>query len=455
MLYHLFSYLDKHYDMVGTGLFQYITFRAALGVLISLLISLLFGNKVINWLQGFAIEAERNLGLPNADNKRKVPSMGGVLIHTSILVPTLLLGDLTNVYVWLMILATVMMGAVGFLDDYLKLKSKAIKQRRAIAYEKAKAEALAQNLPIPEKPNTEKEDSDGLAGWYKVLGQVLLGTVVGLVLFFNNKVVVRVDRDFAFSGKCQIIETVKVEKIPQSKVYEEMYHVKTSITNVPFFKGNEFDYSSLLFFLGENARDWVWIIFIPLIILIVTAVSNSANLTDGVDGLAAGVSAIIGAVLCVLAYISGNHIFADYLNVLYIPYSGELVIFAACFWGACVGFLWFNAHPAQVFMGDTGSLALGSCIAVMAIIIRKELLLPLLCGIFFVEALSVIIQRLVFKYRLKKYGRPYAEANRVFLMTPLHHHYQKKGIHDSKLVTRFWLIGIFLAVLTVVTLKIR
>jgi phospho-N-acetylmuramoyl-pentapeptide-transferase len=424
MLYHLFTYLDKEYNLPGAGLFQFLTFRAGLAVLISFLIALVFGKKIIRWIETRQmIEKQRVLGLPNENdaNRKKVPTMGGIIIHLAILVPCLLLADLRNVYIQLLILSTIMMGAVGFLDDYLKLT----------------------------------KGKDGLAGRYKIMGQVLLGIIVGLVMFMSDKVVVRVSKDYVEKYKYEVVDTVQVEHNGKQKWAEEMYYVKTSITNVPFFKGNEFDYAKVLSFLGDNAQKFAWIVFIPFFIFIITAVSNAANLTDGIDGLAAGTSAIIGAALGLLAYVSGNTILADYLNILYIPYTGEVMVFTACFWAACIGFLWYNTHPAQIYMGDTGSLALGSIIAVLAIIIRKELLIPLLCAVFLVETLSVVIQTTVFKYRKRKYGLEYAQKNRVFLMTPIHHHFQKLGYHDAKIVSRFWIVGIMLAIITVMTLKLR
>jgi phospho-N-acetylmuramoyl-pentapeptide-transferase len=422
MLYHLFTYLDREYNLPGAGLFQYITFRAGLAILISLLISLVFGKKIIGLIQRMQIiEKQRALGLPDEDLKAKTPTMGGLLIHLAILTPCLLLADLTNVYIQLMILATVMMGAVGFLDDYLKLT----------------------------------KGKDGLAGRYKVMGQIALGIIVGVVMFFHDGVVVRVDKTYIEAcPTCQIVDTVQVSR-PHSDKIETMYYIKSSMTNVPFFKKNEFDYAKIIGFVGDNAPKLAWMIFIPFVIFIITAVSNAANLTDGIDGLAAGTSAIIGVTLGILAYVSGNTILADYLGILYIPHTGEVTIFISCFLGACIGFLWYNAYPAQIFMGDTGSLALGSIIAVLAIIIRKELLIPLLCGIFLVENLSVVLQVMVFKYRRKKYGLEYAQKNRLLLMSPLHHHFQKQGYHESKIVSRFWIVGIMLAVLTIITLKIR
>lgn len=454
MLFHLFDFLERQYEFPGAGLFQFITFRAGLAVLLSLLISMVLGKRLIasikKWQvnvklkvlakqqaeakkatadavekgeinpEDVVLEEQRDLGLPEEELKAKTPSMGGILIHLAIIVPCLLLADLTNVYIQLMLLSSIWMGVIGFVDDYLKLT----------------------------------KGKDGLSGKYKILGQVILGVIVGATMLFHKDVVVRMDKAHVEAGNYTVVDTVKVP-LANTQEMVEMYYVKTTMTNVPFFKGNEFDYEYLLWFLGENANKWAWLIFIPFIIIIVTAVSNAANLTDGIDGLAAGTSAIIGGTLGALAYISGHNMLAEYLGVLYVPYAGELVIFTACFLGACLGFLWYNAYPAQVFMGDTGSLALGGIIAALAIVIRKELLIPILCGIFLVENLSVIIQVLVFKYRKKKYGYDYADKNRVFLMTPIHHHYQKKGMHESKIVMRFLIIGIMLAVLTIITLKIR
>ena len=417
MLFHLFDFLDRQYDLPGAGLFRYITFRAALSVMISLLITLVLGGRIIRIIkEKQMLEKQRALGLPGEELKAKTPTMGGILIHMAILIPCLLLADLTNVYIQLLLLSTVWMGVIGFIYDYLKLT----------------------------------RSKDGLSGKYKVLGQIVLGIIVGVTMLYHKDVVVRVDKAQLAAGNYTVMDTVYVP-VANSKEKVEMYYVKTTMTNVPFFKGNEFDYKNLLWFLGENAHKWVWLIFIPFVIFIVTAVSNAANLTDGIDGLAAGTSAIIGVALGLLAYISGNNLLAEYLGVLYVPYVGELAIFTSCFLGACIGFLWYNAHPAQVFMGDTGSLALGGIIAALAIVIRKELLIPLLCGIFLAENLSVVLQVGYFKYTKKRFG----EGRRIFLMSPLHHHFQKKGMHESKIVTRFWIIGIMLAVLTIITLKIR
>lgn len=417
MLYHLFDWLEREYDFLGAGLFQYITFRAALSIILSLLITVVFGGKIIKYIQKKQIlEKQRTLGLPGEELKHKTPTMGGLMMHMAILVPCLLLADLTNVYIQLLLISTVLMGIIGFIDDYLKLtRSKA-----------------------------------GLSGKYKVLGQIGLGVIVGTVMFFHDDVVVRVDAEEVAKYNYEVVDTVMVTN-PYTQQKEEMYYVKTTMTNVPFFKGNEFDYAVFTSFMGDNGKKWAWLVFIPIVIFIITAVSNAANLTDGIDGLAAGTSAIIGGTLGILAYVSGNTILADYLGVMYVPHVGELAIFTSCFIGACIGFLWYNAHPAQVFMGDTGSLALGGIIAVLAIVIRKELLIPLLCGIFVAENLSVVIQVSYFKYTKKKYG----EGRRIFLMSPLHHHFQKKGMHESKIVARFWIVGIILAVLTIITLKIR
>ncbi|AFC23616.1 phospho-N-acetylmuramoyl-pentapeptide-transferase [Saprospira grandis] len=417
MLFHLFDYLEQQYDFPGASLFQFISFRAALAIIISLIISLLMGGRIIGWIKRRQmLEKQRALGLPGEELKAKTPTMGGILIHMAIILPCLLLADLSNVYIQLMLLSTVWMGTIGFIDDYFKLtRSKA-----------------------------------GLSGKYKILGQVVLGGIVGATMLFHSDVVVRVNAEQLAQGHYEVIDTVQVQ-LERLGDKEELYYVKSTMTNVPFFKGNELDYTDFLWFLGDNAPQWVWLLFIPFVILIVTAVSNAANLTDGIDGLAAGTSAIIGATLGILAYVSGNNILADYLGVLYLPYVGEMTIFIACFLGACIGFLWYNAYPAQVFMGDTGSLALGGIIAAIAIILRKELLIPLLCGIFLAENLSVIIQVSYFKYTKKKYG----EGRRIFLMSPLHHHFQKQGMHESKIVSRFWIVGILLAVLTIITLKIR
>lgn len=415
MLYHLFEYLQElGYDTAR--LFQYITFRAGLAIVLSLLISAVFGKKIINMLQEQQMSDEiRELGLAGQKEKQGTPSMGGIIIILSIVIPCLLLAKLDNIYIILILLSTLWMGAIGFTDDYIKVM---------------------------------KKDKKGLSGKSKVLGQVILGFIIGVVMLFSDQVVVRLDMDDPRLSEYELVKTV--ERTEGNEVKQWAY-VKAPLTNVPFLKDNELDYSRILFFLGDNAQGLAWVVFIPFVIFLVTAVSNAANLTDGLDGLATGVSGIIGATLGILAYVSGNSIAAEYLNILFIPGISELVIFSACFVGACLGFLWYNAYPAQVFMGDTGSLTLGSMIVAMAILMRKELLIPILCGIFVAENLSVMLQVSYFKYTKRKYG----EGRRIFLMSPLHHHYQKKGIHEVKIVIRFWLVGIILAVLTILTLKVR
>jgi phospho-N-acetylmuramoyl-pentapeptide-transferase len=404
MLYYLFTYLHEAFDLPGAGVFQYISFRAAMAVIVSLLISMIFGKSIIRILANKQVgESVRDLGLEGQAEKAGTPTMGGIIILSAILIPTLLFAKLDNIYVILMLITTVWMGFIGFLDDYIKVF---------------------------------KKDKEGLAGKFKILGQVSLGLIVGSILYFHPDVVMREQVEV-------VNESAQIEYVQED--------VKSTMTTIPFVKNNEFDYSDLLSWAGEKAQDWAWLIFIPMVIFIVTAVSNGANLTDGIDGLATGTSAIIGLVLAIFAYLSGNIIFADYLNIMYIPNSGELVIFIGAFVGACVGFLWYNSYPAQVFMGDTGSLAIGGIIAVFAIAIRKELLIPIVCGVFLLENLSVVMQVTYFKYTKKKYG----EGKRIFLMSPLHHHYQKAGLHESKIVTRFWIVGIMLAILSFVTLKLR
>jgi len=416
MLYHLFEFLQTNYDLPGAGLFQYISFRAAASIITSLICSMVIGKKVIEYLQLKQVgEIVRDLDLAGQIQKQGTPTMGGIIILSSILIPTILFAQLDNVYVILMIVSTIWLGTIGFIDDYIKVF---------------------------------KKDKEGLAGKFKILGQVGISIIVACTLYFNDSVAVK-DRLVQGGESIEVVtdgKTVKAETLP---IYGEAEH--SLVTTIPFVKDNEFDYSSLLFFLGDKAKDWGWLVFIPIVIFIVTAVSNGANLTDGLDGLATGTSAIIGVTLAVFAYVSGNIIFADYLNIMYIPGSGELVIFISAFIGACIGFLWYNQYPAQVFMGDTGSLALGGIIAVFALAIRKELLIPILCGVFLMENLSVVMQVSYFKYTKKKFG----EGKRIFLMSPLHHHFQKKGMHEAKIVGRFWIVGIMLAVLTVVTLKIQ
>ena len=406
MLYHLFTYLNEAYDLPGAGLFQYLSFRAALSVITSLLISLLFGKRIIQWLQLKQVgEIVRDLGLEGQMQKQGTPTMGGIIILSSILIPCLLFNDLTNIYVQTMILATVWLGLIGFIDDYIKVF---------------------------------KKNKKGLAGKFKVIGQVGVGIIVGSMLYFSDDVTIKEP-------------PVNDHTVAQEITTSDWMETKSTKTTIPFVKNNEFDYAWLIQWMGDGAEKYTWIVFIFMVIIIVTAVSNGANMTDGLDGLATGTSAIIGTTLAILAYVSGNYIFADYLNIMFIPESGELVVYIAAFVGACIGFLWYNAFPAQVFMGDTGSLALGGIIATFAIAIRKELLIPLLCGIFLIENLSVMIQVSWFKYTKKRFG----EGRRVFRMAPLHHHYQKKNLPESKIVARFWIVGILLAVVTIVTLKVR
>ena len=416
MLYYLFLYLNK-LDFPGAGMFQYISFRSALAVITSLAISLIFGKRIILLLQRKQIgETVRDLGLEGQLQKKGTPTMGGVIILASILIPTILFGDLTNVYVILMIISTIWLGIVGFLDDYIKVF---------------------------------KKNKEGLTGKFKIAGQVTLGLVVGLTLYLSNDVKVR--ERVVVPDKNQQVEVVEGKDYIVHQENAVTKDIKSTKTTIPFFKHNEFDYKYLIGFLGEKAAKYAWIVYVLVTIFIITAVSNGANMTDGLDGLATGSSAIIGTTLGILAYVSGNMIYADYLNIMYIPHIGELVIFMSAFIGATVGFLWYNSFPAQVFMGDTGSLSLGGIIAVAAIIIRKELMIPILCGIFLVESLSVMMQVSYFKYTKKKYG----EGKRIFRMAPLHHHYQVKGYPEAKIVTRFWIVGILLAVITIITLKIR
>ena len=407
MLYYLFEYLDK-LDVPGAGVFQYISFRAGMAAFISLLITITFGKNLINILRKKQVGEEiRDLGLIGQVQKKGTPTMGGIIIIAAILIPTLLLAQLDNVYVILLIIATCWLGLIGFVDDYIKVF---------------------------------KKNKEGLAGRFKIVGQVGLGLIVGFTLYFNTQVVVR---EVVPSQSPMVVENNEGVSEP-SVQYKE---VKSTKTTVPFLKNNEFDYSTLIPFLPE----YTWIVYVGMVILVITAVSNGANITDGIDGLAAGTSAIIGLTLAILAYVSGRVDFSTYLNVMYIPNLGELVVFCTAFVGACLGFLWYNAYPAQVFMGDTGSLTLGGVITVLALAVRKEILLPLLCGIFLVENLSVILQVSYFKYTKKKYG----EGRRIFLMSPLHHHYQKKNIPEAKIVTRFWIVGILLAIICLVTLKLR
>ncbi len=416
MFYYLFEYLNK-LNVPGAGLFAYISFRSASAVITSLIISMIIGKSVIRWLQRMQIgEVVRDLGLEGQYRKEGTPSMGGIIILSSIVIPVLLFADLTNVYILLMLLTTIWLGGIGFLDDYIKI------------FKKNKA---------------------GLAGKFKIYGQVILGLVVGIVLYTSDQVYVREKVPVGENTQHTMIAEPGNEN---AKVPEFTYrNIKSTVTTIPFVKNHEFNYNMLVGFLKKNKNFWGWVVFVLIVIFILTAVSNGANLTDGLDGLNAGVSSIVGATLGILAYVSGNMVFADYLNIMFIPNTGELVIFASSFIGATVGFLWYNAYPAQVFMGDTGSLSLGGIIAVFAIIIRKELLIPILCGIFLMESLSVIMQVSYFKYTRRRTGT----GKRIFLMAPLHHHYQMKGYTEPKIVTRFWIVAIILAVVTVVTLKIR
>ncbi|MCX6211677.1 MAG: phospho-N-acetylmuramoyl-pentapeptide-transferase [Bacteroidetes bacterium] len=437
MLYQLFSWVDKQFHIPGLGVFQFLTSRIAMAILLSLFIATVYGKKMILFLQKKQIgESVRDLGLAGEQQKKGTPTMGGIIILLSILIPTLLFANLDKVYIRLMILCTVWLGLIGFLDDYFKIK--------------ARKQALAQG------ENYKKQNSDGLAGISKIIGQVGLGIIIGVTLYFSNAVTV--EREIVASSVSASLQ--KGEKIAKGadivvrKINGEerrFVKVKTPITTIPFVKNHEFNYSKIISWIGPGAEKYTWIVYILIVTFIITAVSNGANLTDGLDGLAAGVSAIIGAALGIFIYVSGNYVFADYLNVMYIPNLGELSIFVGAFVGACIGFLWYNAYPAQVFMGDTGSLALGGIIASLAIIVRKELLIPIFCGVFLIENLSVIIQVSYFKYTKKKFG----EGKRVFLMSPLHHHYQKKGFHESKIAVRFWIITILLVVVSILTLKTR
>ncbi len=405
MLYYLFQLFDQ-WDIPGAGVFQYISFRAILATAVSLLITITFGSKLINMLRRKQVgESIRELGLQGQMEKKGTPTMGGIIIIAAITIPTLLFAKIDNVYIILMIISALWMGAIGFLDDYIKVFRK---------------------------------NKEGLAGKFKVIGQIGLGLIVGLTLFFHDQVVIR---------KFDTPNTA-IELNYFSNDASHFKDFKSTKTTIPFLKNNEFDYSNLLPFLPEG---YTWIVYVLIVIFIVTAVSNGANITDGLDGLAGGTSAIIALALAIFAYVSGNIIFSKYLNIMYIPGSSELVIFCTAFMGACIGFLWYNAFPAQVFMGDTGSLSIGGIIAVLALSLRKELLIPILCGVFLIENLSVILQVTYFKYTKRKYG----EGRRIFKMAPLHHHYQKKGLHESKIVTRFWTMGILLAIITLATLKLR
>ena len=407
MLYHLFEFLQNEYNLVGASIFKYISFRASAAVLLSLLFSIVFGKRIIRSISNYQIkENVRKLGLKDEENKEGTPTMGGIIIILSILIPTLLLCNLTNIYVQIMLLTTVWLGGIGFIDDYIKV------------FKKNKA---------------------GLSGKFKIFGQVALALIVGLVIVFNNDITIKEK------------QRVKIDDQNKTIVVFSETPKKSSKTTIPFFKNNEFDYKSLTSWIGNEFENYAWVLFVLIVIFIVTAASNGANMTDGLDGLATGVSSIIGITLAVFGYVSGNIIAADYLNIMYIPNSGEIVIFLSAFVASCVGFLWHNSYPADIFMGDTGSLTIGGIIAVSAILIRKELLIPIFCGVFLIQNLSVIIQVAYFKYTKKKTG----VGKRVFLMSPIHHHFQKKGIHENKIVLRFWIIALLFAVISILTLKIR
>ncbi len=406
MLYYLFEYLDKTMDVPGTGVFQYITFRSALALILSLMISTIYGKKIINFLRNQQVgETVRELGLQGQNEKAGTPTMGGLIIIIATLIPVILLTKLNNIYIILLIVTTLWMGTIGFIDDYIKIF---------------------------------KKDKQGLKGIFKVVGQVGLGLVVGSVLYFHPGVTVREK----LTTTANQIENV---------ISQEPVEHKSTTTTIPFTKNNELDYAKFIEWTGEGYENWAWLVFIPIVIFIITAVSNGANLTDGIDGLAAGTSAISVLALGIFTFVSGNVILSGYLNIMYIPDSGEMTVFISAFVGALIGFLWYNTYPASVFMGDTGSLTIGGIIAVLAISVRKEMLLPVLCAIFFAENLSVIMQVSYFKYTKKRFG----EGKRIFLMSPLHHHYQKKGYHESKIVTRFWIVAILLAIVSIVTLKLR
>ena len=432
MLYSLFDWMIKHgYRFPGIGLLQFITFRVLLSVIVSLLITTFFGKKLISFLQRKQLgESVRDLGLAGEQQKMGTPTMGGLIIILAILIPTLLFADLHKVYIRLMILCSVWLGGMGFLDDYLKISARQKAKAKGIVYKKA--------------------DSDGLAGRFKIFGQVMLGIIVGATLYFSNSVTVK--REVFDTGSSAVIGRGEKKLMEDTVMIDGKPHrfvsVKTPITTIPFVKNHEFNYAKLL---PAGLAGYTYIIYIIIVIFIVTAVSNGANITDGLDGLATGVSAIIGVCLGIFAYVSGNIKLAEYLNIMYIPNLGELSIFIAAFVGSCLGFLWYNSYPAQVFMGDTGSLALGGIIAALAIIVRKELLIPIFCSVFLVENLSVVLQVSYFKYTKKKYG----EGRRIFLMSPLHHHYQKKGYHESKIAVRFWILTILSVILAIVTLKVR
>jgi phospho-N-acetylmuramoyl-pentapeptide-transferase len=436
MLYYLFNWLNKEFHIPGSGLFQFLTFRIAMAVILSLLIATVYGKRIILFLKKKQIgETVRELGLQGESQKKGTPTMGGIIILLSILIPTLLFANLDKVYIRLMVLCTVWLGLIGFFDDLFKIRARKAAQAKGETY--------------------KKKDSDGLAGLSKIIGQIGLSIIIGVTLYFSNAVTV--EREVITTVSQQLQQGERLAKDTNVVIREvngmqkKFIKVKTPITTIPFVKNHEFNYAKLISWIGPGAEKYTWIVYILIVMFIITAVSNGANLTDGLDGLAAGVSAIMGVGIGVFVYVSGNYIFADYFNVMYIPNLGEVSIFVGAFVGACIGFLWYNAYPAQVFMGDTGSLALGGIIASLAFIVRKELLIPIFCAVFLVENLSVILQVSYFKYTRKKYG----EGRRIFLMSPLHHHYQKKGFHESKIAVRFWIITIICLVLSMVTLKIR
>jgi phospho-N-acetylmuramoyl-pentapeptide-transferase len=423
VFYYLFNYLHDHFNLAGSGLFKYITFRASMAAILSLVISLLLGKRIVKYLQNKQIgETIRDLGLAGEQQKKGTPTMGGLIILSAIVIPTLFFARVLNVYIILLLATTIWMGLIGFLDDYIKVF---------------------------------KKDKRGLAGKFKVMGQVGLGLIVGTTLYFNQNVMIKKEVVKDGVEQASAIAKLNVLQAFNKDVEISMESIHKPVTTIPFVKTHEFNYAKLLNWLGEGYENYAWIIYILIVVFIITAVSNGANITDGIDGLATGTSALIGVTLVVFAYVSGNLNFARYLNIMYIPSVGELVVFGAAFVGACVGFLWYNTYPAQVFMGDTGSLALGGIIGTMALCVRKELMIPIFCGIFLVENLSVMLQVGVFKYRKRKYGLEYAQQNRLFKMSPLHHHYQKNGMHESKIVMRFFIIGIMLMLFTIATLKIR
>lgn len=421
MLYYIFEYLDKHYNLPGAGLFKFITFRAGMATLLSLIVSLIFGGRIIRSLRKLQVgETVRDLGLTGQKEKEGTPTMGGFIIILAILIPCLLFAKLDNIYIIIMLISTIWLMLIGFADDYIKVF---------------------------------KKNKEGLKARTKIIGQVALGLFVGVVMLMHDDITVRMTLEEATQNNYEIVKqySTVIPSFNTAPKTVEMAYVKTTLTNVPFLKDNSFDYEFIAKIFTDNSDLLLWFIFIPFVILVITAVSNAANLTDGLDGLAAGTSAIIATVLAILSYVSGNTIIAEYLNIFYLPNTAELVVFSGCFLGGCIGFLWHNSYPAKVFMGDTGSLTIGGIIAVMALLLRKELLIPILCGIFVAENLSVMIQVAYFKYTKRKYG----EGRRIFKMSPLHHHFQKSGMHESKIAVRFWIIGTILGLLTIITLKVR